>query len=323
MTTALPRVSVIMPIYNRAGSLEKTLVSLIGQTLPSDRFEVIIVDDGSDDRPEELLESLQVPYDLRFKFQENRGAAAARNLGAAHAQGEILLFLDSDMIAEPELLAEHLKIHDERDRVLGVGRRKPWPEARCSPVTRILDLDSNVHEGDDSSVDVSFEEAFTANLSFKRTHFAQVGGFDEEFRAYEDTDFAYRTTQLGFEVVFNPSAVAYHNHPMTLEQVCRSMRSYKSSSVLLLNKHPELRGTISDLEDKEPISLRRDPPRLLVRKTIRLLLAWRPVLAVLQVLVGVLETRQRLPGMLRFLYWKVLGSYQLIGFREGIQRYGW
>jgi len=315
-------VSIVLPTYNRASTLPETLLALGQQSFPPEQFEVIVVDDGSTDGTDDVVAALELPYVKHFLKQENEGAAAARNLGVSHATGDLLLFLDADVIAHHDLLKEHRRSHQSHAQALVAGRRMPWPAARTSLLSQIVDLDSNVKA---SSGKISFQEAFTANLSIKKTDFHRLGGFDEEFPASgcEDVELAYRATKLGLEIVYNPGAIGYHNHPATLPQVCQQTEHYQASTALLLKKHPELCGQIDHLRDKEPISWGNDSPVLVTRKTARRLLALPPVLLTMQVLVVLLERWMPSPRLLRFLYWKILGSYQLIGFREGIRRYGW
>ncbi len=89
-------VSVIVPTYNRAKYINRAMDSVLGQTRPPD--ELIIVDDGSTDNTSEIIEqtALRAAFPVRVLRRENRGAAAARNVGIAHAAGDILCFLDSD-----------------------------------------------------------------------------------------------------------------------------------------------------------------------------------------------------------------------------------
>ena len=103
--------SVIIPTYQRIESLQRVLLALTNQSLPEDRYEVIVSIDGSTDTTEFMLSQLSVPFSLRWIVEENKGPGAARNRGAALAQYDALLFLDDDIIAEPELLASHLKHH--------------------------------------------------------------------------------------------------------------------------------------------------------------------------------------------------------------------
>src|SRR5690348_5405785 len=101
----MTRFSVVIPTHERRDVVVRNVAKLGGQT-ESD-FEVVVVDDGSRDGTAQALRSLHVPFPLKVIEQPNRGVATARNVGAAAAVGEYLLFLDDDMEAEPGLLAEH------------------------------------------------------------------------------------------------------------------------------------------------------------------------------------------------------------------------
>lgn len=315
-----PQLSVVIPTYNRLAVLQQALAALERQSFPPAQFEVIVVDDGSTDGTWQSVSRMTFSFSHVVLQQQNRGAAAARNLGAARARADILLFLDSDIIAAPQLVREHIQSHMTHRGALVVGHRAAWPEARKSCFSRVIDWDTNVRDGGR----ITFQEAFSANLSIRRSDFFALAGFNEHFPASgcEDVDFAYRATCSGLEIVYNPAALGYHNHPIDLPGACRQAYSYQISAALLFRQHPELRGRVAHLRDKEPVAWRDDAPGLLARKLARHFLALRPVLALMEWLVAWLERVYPRPGALRFFYWKILGGYQLMGLREGLRRYG-
>src|SRR5258707_10281865 len=96
--------SVVIPTYNRCASLRRLLDALARQTLSADRFEVIVVDDGSSDGTRELLRTLKTPYALVSIEQPNQGPGAARNRGVRAASGDLILFLDDDVVPMDDLL---------------------------------------------------------------------------------------------------------------------------------------------------------------------------------------------------------------------------
>ena len=114
--------SIIIPTYNRLSFLRKTLHSLTHLTYPEDNYEVIVVDDGSNDGTDEFLKSASFPYQFRFfGHAENRFASAARNTGIQNAIGDIIVFLDDDMQVVPEFLDEHVRCHTKNRNTAVVG----------------------------------------------------------------------------------------------------------------------------------------------------------------------------------------------------------
>ena len=151
-----------------------TLVHLSQQTLPNELFEVIVVDDGSDDPIQEKATVLELPYRLRVICQEHKGPAAARNLGAKYAEGEVLLFLDADMLAEAKLLEAHLIGHEDHKQALIEGLRKTHISEQTPFFMQIVDVDTNPRK-----TPIDFPEILTCNMSVQKSIFQKLGGFDE------------------------------------------------------------------------------------------------------------------------------------------------
>lgn len=319
-------ISVVIPSYNRGNALSTTLAALVNQSLPSDQFEVLLVDDGSSDGTLQKVRELVLPYSLRILSQVNQGAAAARNRGAAQAQGKHLLFLDADMIASPNLLFEHLNAHAQYPEVLVLGRRDRWPELGSPNLVERFDY---APDGLDPRLErqpVTYMEAWTCNLSMSRKTWDQLGGFDETFppgSGYEDLDLAYRAYLFGIGITFSSSALAYHNHVISLEQRCQQAFRYTASVPWLFCKHPELRGKIDYLKNKEPMNWRRDRPKMILIKTFRLFIASTPLLAILKSLLLLLDKVHAPEAWLRRVYWSLLGGFTVQGLRQGTREYGW
>ncbi len=104
-----PLISVVVPTFNRLLRLKRVLAALADQTVPGDRYEVIVVSDGSTDGTDEYLAS--APYPIVVAVQPNAGPAAARNRGAELARAELILFVDDDVIASRDLVEQHLASH--------------------------------------------------------------------------------------------------------------------------------------------------------------------------------------------------------------------
>ena len=114
-------ISIILPTFNRRELVLRTLLTLFAQTYPLDRFEIIVVVDGSSDGTAEALEGLKPRRCLRVIEQENRGLAGARNTGYRAAKSELVLFLDDDIICGPDVLKRHVEAHLGIEPVVAYG----------------------------------------------------------------------------------------------------------------------------------------------------------------------------------------------------------
>ncbi len=315
------KASVIIPSYNRGEALERTLQALDKQTLPSEEFEVIVVDDGSTDRSVEIVSSLALPYRMQLLKQNNLGPATARNLGARCAQGEILIFLDSDMIAEPGLVQEHVLAHERRPGSIVMGRVRVWTEANRSLFDQIARVEETRDLGPDP-ISLAFYHVVSCNLSLQRDRYAALGGFDETYReaAAEDTELGYRADNMGMPLVYWPAASAYHNHPRSLPQRCAQVRSMAFWTARLLQKHSAIAPLLPIYQDILPIVLGQDSLALVARKLGRRALALTPTRKTMALLIHVLENRWPNPVLLRSLNYKLMSGYRVEGFREGQRR---
>ena len=129
--------SVIIPTYRRRKSVRRALVALAEQTLPPDRFEVLVAIDGSEDGTRELVAQFAALYQLRGLWQPNRGRAAACNMGLAAARGELIIILDDDMEPAPGFLAAHLAAHARGERLVVLGA-VPVALDQARPVTGLV-----------------------------------------------------------------------------------------------------------------------------------------------------------------------------------------
>jgi glycosyltransferase involved in cell wall biosynthesis len=319
---------VVIPVFNRLDVLRRVLLAINKQSLQSESFEVILVDDGSGENLTGVLNSLKLPYPIKLLKQAHLGPAAARNFGAKQSQGEVIVFLDSDMIVTPSFLTEHLHCHQSghHDNVVGnlvVGPRYIDSSGLCDP----LEMLDYFPDGSDLRLQkqpITYQEAFTCNLSIHKGDWQKSGGFDERLvNSFEDIEFAYRAVSRGMKIQMAEKAIAYHEHPQNFKDRCQQAMRYSQTVPLLFQLHPELCGQINHLRDKEPINWKADPPGLLFRKSLRRLLAIRPVLQCMEMIVHHLTKKKISRKLLRFFYWKAIGSYQLIGLRSGIKLYGW
>jgi validoxylamine A glucosyltransferase len=240
----VPRLSVVVPTYNRAELLTYSLRALVEQTLAPDDFEVVVVDDGSSDRTREVIAEFQSKLNLSYLFLERNVEEVAqlghcvsrvRNRGAELATAPILVFMDTGLVPGTEFLEAHLTAHAEADKrtqrvVLGYayGTEKliPFPDLDELLRTRTpeevrsvigdgpVGLDIRHFDFDRPADEVrtmagGWAIAWSLNFSLPAALYRQVGGHDEGMRGWgiEDLEFAFRLGRAG-EIVLSRAAWA-------------------------------------------------------------------------------------------------------------------
>ncbi|MDO9091236.1 MAG: glycosyltransferase family A protein [Rubrivivax sp.] len=210
----VPELSVIVPTYNRSAVLVLCVQALCRQTCDSSRFEIVVSDDGSQDDTAAAVATLaaQSSIAIRYLHQANAGANRARNRAIAVARGRLLLFINDDTLAQPQMLAEHLQEHalhpDERVAVLGRMTVSPGlPPSRLAP----LHLDRAFVGLQDGAV-LDWRAFFTCNVSVKRSLLDRGGLFEERLRYHEDLELAWRLSAHGLRVVYRSQALGWHEH---------------------------------------------------------------------------------------------------------------
>jgi len=196
-------VSVVIPCYNQARFLGEAIESVLSQTYAD--FEVIVVDDGSTDDTAGVASSYAAE-DARVRLisQENRGLAGARNRGLAEAGGEYVVFLDSDdrlLAGALEVGVRELASHPQCAFVSGRCR---FIAADGSPILR---LEQESVEGDPHVELLRAGPILVPAVTYRRSVFEVVGGFDESYEAAEDYAFYYRVARR-FPIHFHDAAVA-------------------------------------------------------------------------------------------------------------------
>jgi glycosyltransferase involved in cell wall biosynthesis len=202
--------SVVVPAYNSERTLAFCLEALANQTLPRERFEVIVVDDGSTDSTSKIARKV----DVRYMFQKNRGPASARNIGADAAVGNIILFTDSDCIPCSDWLEEMVRPFADTHVVAVKGKYKT---RQTELVARFAQMEFE-DRYDMLKKSASIDMIDTYSAAFRKDVFKRMGGFDSRFPKAnnEDTELSYRLATAGYKMVFNPDAVVFHVHPSTL-----------------------------------------------------------------------------------------------------------
>jgi glycosyltransferase involved in cell wall biosynthesis len=233
--SATPLVSIVVPTFNRCSSLRRLLEALSHQTYPHSQFEVIVVDDGSTDGTVAFARDWEASVRLRVFEQAHAGPAVARNRGVTEAWGELILFLDDDVVPVPELIAVHVATHAAEPNAVVIGPMSPpgdwsrpawvrWEEEKLLEQYRALVEGVWACSG---------RQFYTGNASLTRARFLEAGGFDSTFLRAEDVELGYRLEALDARFVFNPRADVLHYAWRTFASWCRSPYQYGRYDVVM------------------------------------------------------------------------------------------
>ena len=233
---APPDVSIVVPTYNRREQLLKTLAALdVGRTVTSTgetfTLEVIVVSDGSTDGTVEAARSLEVSFPLFVLEQENGGPAAARNTGIEESRGDLIVFIDDDVIPEPQCVAAHVERHLDEDDLVVIGPMLTPPSGLTPWVAweqRQLEKQYARFAVDPTAYHRQF---YTGNASVPRAALVAAGGFDTSYRRAEDVELAHRLHLAGMTFLFEERARAYHHAERSFESWKRVGRDYGVNDV--------------------------------------------------------------------------------------------
>jgi len=179
--------------------LEKCLISLSNQSYED--FEIIVVDSKSDDRTVEIAED----YADKILIEEKRKVGAARNIGARHAKGDILAFIDADTVASPFWLESIAQTFENDGGIVGVtGPTLPFNGDKIDYC--VYKVSTEYLQRALLTVNLPYVPGF--NCAYDKNDFFAVGGFDEEKRLSEDIMLSFKIKRRG-RIIFNKDAVAY------------------------------------------------------------------------------------------------------------------
>lgn len=240
----MAELSVIIPSYERHEALRTCLSALRSQTLEPGKFEVIVVDDGSDAGTYAFLNHEDYPFSLRVLRQENAGPGAARNCGSRHAVAKYLLFLDDDVVASPALLEEHLALHSGQLGLVGLGRINYAAVFDDWYLSAFADC-WNRRYNQMQAGPCDWQDLYSANVSLPRSKFDEVGGFIEDRRPGEDAELGCRLQASGANFVYLPKAVATHPNNKTRKDILSDAEAQGAVTVHLAQSHNDALVTLS------------------------------------------------------------------------------
>jgi glycosyltransferase involved in cell wall biosynthesis len=222
----MPKVSVIIPVYNRAGFLREAIDSVLNQTWGD--FEIIVVDDGSTDGTGEVAKSYGDR--IRYFHKKNEGPSKARNHGASRGRGRYLGFLDSDDIWEPHKLdvqMTFLESHPEVELISCGSYALGTPRKRRSPIRG--------HMCGDLFLDL-YQRSFinTSGVVMTRDSFFQAGPFDEAIRTAEDYDLWLKVARTSTMAYLDAPLVGIRKHP---DELSKNKLELRQNAIRVIQKH--------------------------------------------------------------------------------------
>ncbi len=224
--------SVIIPAYNSEKTIKECIKSLKSQSYRG-KYEIIVVDDGSSDRTKELAKK----EGAVVISQNKAGPAKARNNGAKKAKGKVLIFIDSDCVAENNWLEEMLLPFKSPDVVAVQGAYKTRQESLVAKFVQ-YEIEER-YEKLLKSKNIDWVGSYSA--AYRKEVFFSVGGFDESFplASGEDPELSFKVSKSKGKIVFNPKAVVYHRHPENISKYFWVKLYRAFYRVALYSKHPD------------------------------------------------------------------------------------
>jgi GT2 family glycosyltransferase/predicted nucleotidyltransferase len=230
MTGRLPTVSVVVPARNAAGSIGDCVRSLLALDYPSERLELVVVNNGSSDETRSVLETFGSA--IRIVDEPRPGRSHARNAGIRASSGEIVAFTDADCTAERGWLTG--LVRPLRDRGVGVAG---GPILSRRPATPIELFGQWIHDHRRALLELQPPYAITMSWASRRAVLDEVGLFDPGFPRCEDVELAYRIGERGFAFAFAPDAVVHHRNERTVRGLWREGFLHGYFAVPVLRRH--------------------------------------------------------------------------------------
>jgi glycosyltransferase involved in cell wall biosynthesis/peptidoglycan/xylan/chitin deacetylase (PgdA/CDA1 family) len=254
--------SVVIPTFNRRQVLERTLRSLMVQDFPPEYYEIIVVVDGSTDGTAQMLRDWKPACSLRVMESSHRGPGAARNIGFRAAVGDLVLFLDDDLMCTPGLLRQHCSSHLGSEPLVIHGPIYVSPESSKTIIRYITERGyERYYRPLDSDMELRFPDKITsfsaissmlnssmnvlssmANSSISRETLLASGGFDERLLAAEDLELGLRLWKIGTRFRFQPAAIAHEFFVKSSPEFLQGQaQAIAAGDLYISRKHPEYR----------------------------------------------------------------------------------
>lgn len=323
------RVTVVVPTYNRATKLGDTLDRLLrSDTTGIDGIEILVVDDGSATPASAVVETKRAttPFRLACIRQDNAGPAAARNRGFRASRGEVVLFVDDDILVPPDLIRLHVDAHRRYPGAVVCGRCPLLKPTHPTALLRFLE-GLGGDPGEDAPEEfLEIKVVASGQISMERSLFdTDEGVYREDLAtpAAEEFELSHRLLRRGIPTLLATRIVALHDQSLAIASVCLQQHKHAVGCAEAALKYPatrELPELARVLETNRPARA-SDSALSVLEKVAKGLLAQRWPRAAMLLAVGIVERVAPHDRMLSPLYRAVLGLHVLAGFREGWRRY--
>ena len=244
----IPLVDVIIPCYNVKHIVESCISSVLNQQYQGD-FNIYLINDGSTDQTGTILDFFYShSYIKIIHLEKNSGLSTARNEGINAGNGEVILFLDSDMVVQDNWINEHIRALGENNIVGVIGDSILPKGIKPNVLDKYLYSIRRGARQFGENTTISFPYFLFNNTSVKRAIFDVVELFDENITSYggEDTELAIRLWEAypnGLR--FSSQAASEHHHKRTLDEFCESMHNYgKNNLPILLKRYPQYKDDL-------------------------------------------------------------------------------
>lgn len=317
------KVSAIIPTHNRSDALQLTLKHLALQNFDG-KWETIVVNNNSTDDTDEVVRAWQskFPVPLRLEHEKFPGASSTRNTGAKAAGGEYLVFIDNDILTQPDFLERHLKALKQYPNSWINGQIINLPEQEKSDFWEFRKQIFELTEPTEEVREISGVAG--ANLSLPRQQFLQLNGFDRDFYSGEDFELATRARkQFGIKTLLVPSIVVVHNDwaGWTFKDFCLRQRIYARTEFFSWQRYADEHPRLLLVKENLPSDWRKDSVKLLLRKQVKRFLGNDVSQKTLLRFCALLE-RSSAPRPLLWRFYKLaLAGAINRGFREGREEF--
>jgi glycosyltransferase involved in cell wall biosynthesis len=225
-----PEISIVIPARNEARRIVLCLHSLLNQSVSPERYEIIVVDDGSDDDNADVAKC----NGAKVICQSKKGTAAARNRGIEEARGDIVLLTDADCIAD-EHWVERLTLPFFQADIQGVVGRIITRQKHWLALLIQAELDERYSR---MCQHQHIDFINSGNCGFRRSLLNEYR-YDESFLWIEDLELSFRLARSSRQMIFIPDAIVAHEHPQSLWAYLRRKFRYASYASLLYRRYPD------------------------------------------------------------------------------------